>query len=227
MEQRADAAEEVRAYLVAIRGGAPFLSGADGRILLDWLDQGVPVPLILCCIDRIAARRQKTHSRSRLTLARCKSEVRKTWGALPPPKAEAAPESAPGMAAPPLRRALEELAMEIEEDPHNSSELEALRAELVTGLRALAARDGLALEPAATEAMRLCRLFHEQAWDQHSGRDALVEAAQAELASLQAVLDDGTWAALVDESARARLRTCCPQVSADKVWDTLKKASMT
>ena len=32
------AAEEVRAHLVALRGGAPFLSPGDARLLLRWLD---------------------------------------------------------------------------------------------------------------------------------------------------------------------------------------------
>ena len=36
-------AEEVRAYLVAVRGGAPFLSAADGRLLIHWLEQGFSV----------------------------------------------------------------------------------------------------------------------------------------------------------------------------------------
>ena len=33
-----DAVEEVRAHLVSIRGGAPFLSPADAWQLLEWLD---------------------------------------------------------------------------------------------------------------------------------------------------------------------------------------------
>ena len=47
----ADAAEEVRAWLVTARGGAPFLSGADGRLLVSWLEAGVSVADLLRAID--------------------------------------------------------------------------------------------------------------------------------------------------------------------------------
>ena len=50
-------AEEVRAYLVAIRGGAPFLSAADGRLLVRWLEQGISVARILAAVDETAEKR--------------------------------------------------------------------------------------------------------------------------------------------------------------------------
>lgn len=221
---RAAAAEEVRAYLVAIRGGAPFLSGADARLLVDWLDEGVPVPVILGCIDRTAEKRRRQRARSRLTLARCKSEVRKSWGrpgAAPVDEAEVAAPSPPQSL---LARALADLVDEIAADAPVALELLPLHAELVAQLRALAGRGSLELEPAATEAIALCRRFHEAAWDASSEREAALEEARVELAPLEDSLDARTWAALVDESARARLRSRLPGVSADKVWDTLSAA---
>ena len=81
-------AEEVRAYLVALRGGAPFLSSADGRLLVKWLDAGIPVPLILTALDRVAARRAAGRQRSRLTLNAARKEVEGLWGM---PEARPAP----------------------------------------------------------------------------------------------------------------------------------------
>ena len=220
----AAAAEEVRAYLVAIRGGAPFLSGADARLLVDWLGQGVPVPVILGCIDRTAEKRRRRRARSRLTLARCKSEVRKTWGSPGSRPSGEEEQAAPSAAPSQLARALAGLAESLAAEPPEDPGLAVHHAELLTALRALSGRADLELEPAATEAIALCRRFHEAAWDAASDRDAVLAEARAELAPLEASLDARTFAALVDESARARLRGRIPGVSADRVWDTLTAA---
>ena len=72
MEEKA---EEVRAYLVAVRGGAPFLSAADGRLLLEWLEQGFSVARILAGVDDVAEKRRKKMTRGRLTLSACRRTV--------------------------------------------------------------------------------------------------------------------------------------------------------
>lgn len=64
----ADAAEEVRAWLVTARGGAPFLSGADGRLLVSWLEAGVSVADLLRAIDETARHRRAKRARSPFTL---------------------------------------------------------------------------------------------------------------------------------------------------------------
>lgn len=64
----ADAAEEVRAWLVTARGGAPFLSGSDGRLLVSWLESGVPVADLLRAIDETARHRRAKRARSPFTL---------------------------------------------------------------------------------------------------------------------------------------------------------------
>ena len=51
-------AEEVRAYVVAARGGAPFLSAADGRLLVRWLESGISVARILAAVDEVAEKRR-------------------------------------------------------------------------------------------------------------------------------------------------------------------------
>ena len=68
-------AEEVRAYLVAVRGGAPFLSAADGRLLVRWLEQGFSVARILAGVDEIAEKRRKKMTRGRLTLTACRRSI--------------------------------------------------------------------------------------------------------------------------------------------------------
>ena len=82
-------AETVRSYLVQLRGGAPFLSGADGRLLIHWLESGISVPHILYALDKAAERRRKRRARgnpvrSRLTLSACRAAIEKQ-AALPAP----------------------------------------------------------------------------------------------------------------------------------------------
>lgn len=67
-EALADAAEEVRAWLVSARGGAPFLSGADARLLADWLESGVSVADLLRAIDETARHRRSRRLRGPFTL---------------------------------------------------------------------------------------------------------------------------------------------------------------
>lgn len=200
-EALAAQAESVRAYLVAVRGGAPFLSSADGRLLLRWLEQGVPVPLILSAIDDAAARRQKKRARSRLTLRGCRARVEKRWGAAPapPPEAELGP----------LRQWLAEVA--------------AAGPEAVTLVTAATARidQGGDLESLVGDLVDACRRFQEAAWrglsveEQAAHRDEAV----GELATLRDHVKPAVWDDLVEEAARARVRRAWPLVCASAVWD--------
>ena len=67
----------MRAHLVGIRGGAPFLSPSDGVLLDDWLDQGVSVSVILCAIERCAESRRKRASRLPITLTAARRHLGK------------------------------------------------------------------------------------------------------------------------------------------------------
>lgn len=64
------AAEEIRAHLVAVRGGGLFLSSADARVLVKWLDAGTSVVAIAAAIERAAEARRAKRSRVPLTLGR-------------------------------------------------------------------------------------------------------------------------------------------------------------
>ena len=74
-------AEEVRAYVVAVRGGAPFLSAADGRLLVGWLEGGVSVARILAAVDEVAEKRRKKRTRGRLSLTACRRSIEGKKGA--------------------------------------------------------------------------------------------------------------------------------------------------
>ena len=213
---RADAAEAVRAYLVAIRGGAPFLSAADGRLLLVWLEQGMPVPLVLSCIDRVAARRQEQHARSRLTLTRCKSEVRKAWGSVSddaPPEAQTTPVDD---ARPALKGWLEQVAA-----APPPVDLGGAFAHLVRTCQGLCSGPPASAEHLGAATMEAIRRFHEAVWDAHPDLEGLRSSAALALSGLELPLAMET--ALIEEGARATLRRQTPLVSAEKLWDSLSR----
>lgn len=222
-------AEEVRAFLVMLRGGAPFLSGADGRLLVEWLDAGVPATTILLALEAAAARRAKRPARARMSLSACKSELKrllKRRGERLPEAAPPAPFAGPAQAWPALQR----LAADVAAMPVAPALVEA-RAHLVAALERLGAGLGvdgapLPLDPTgelvARGAIAACRAFHDAAWTAAEGeRAGLMEAARADLASLAEVLPEDAFLAAAEEVARDRLRARTPLVSASVVWDRL------
>lgn len=80
-EARQDDAEAVRAYLVELRGGAPFLSSRDGRLLLRWMEDGVPVAFICQALDRAAEKRRRKRVKTPLSLRNAATAVKKWQGA--------------------------------------------------------------------------------------------------------------------------------------------------
>ncbi len=211
LERLAERAEEVRAYLVNIRGGAPFLSGADSQILDGWLTDGVPVAVILASMDTVAVRRRKRRVRSRMSLNSCRSEVRRLMGSRP---SAPSAETHTGL----LSLAGEISAMTI------APGLSALRRDLVKALTAISEADGTPLEERARLAIRACRRFHEGVWaalaDQHA---AMLADASAELDGLRSVLKENAWQAAVEEVARDRIRARFPLISAQVVWERLSQ----
>ena len=202
-------AEEVRAYLVAIRGGAPFLSSADGRLLVRWLEQGISVARILAAVDETAEKRRKKRTRSRLSLTACRRSIEKKTKILQT-KAPSAKTSSENIQM--LKYAEELNTMSV---PDN-----LLRAQ-ATLVRQIQNLDGTQdPEEAASEAVSACRYFHEAAWlacsDEHA---ALREEALVELAALKNILNPDALAAAVDEVAHDIVRRRTPLVSAKVVWD--------
>jgi len=80
LEVRQREAEEVRAHLVMLRGGAPFLSPRDSALLERWLDDGVTVPTILVALERAADARRRRKTRAPLELAHAKRHLGKPTG---------------------------------------------------------------------------------------------------------------------------------------------------
>jgi hypothetical protein len=202
-------AEEVRAYLVAIRGGAPFLSAADGRLLVRWLEQGISVARILAAVDETAEKRRKKRTRSRLSLTACRRSIEKKTKIV---QTQASSTETKSRSIQMLRYAEELSQMSV---PNN---LGSAQTTLVMQIRSL---DGSTdPESAATEAVSACRYFHEAAWKACSEEHAsLREEAMMELAALKNILNPDALAAAVDEVARDIVRRRTPLVSAKVVWD--------
>lgn len=203
-DAHASRAEEVRAYLVALRGGAPFLSGADGRLLVKWLDAGIPVPLILTALDRVAARRAARRQRSRLTLNAARKEVEGLWGM---PEARPAPAVAAETAAALLAWA----------------DAVAAGGAAVAGLVSAAQQRiaaGGEVEGLLEDLASACRRFHDAQWEADPDRrESLLEAARSALAPLQDKVSFAVFQDLVDETARGQLRASWPLVNAAELWD--------
>ena len=186
-------AEEVRAHLCLLRGGAPFLSPMDAWQLVTWFDAGVRVADILLALERAAEARRANRSRFPLTLGAAKRHLGK-----PPrgrPVRTPAPEEAPfgplldGVeAAEPLHAALVGLA------PGEDGELRALAA---------------------------IRLFLEDRWAAlgEAGRREYLDRARVELEDLLRAVDEETGDALVEETARDLFRQRWPRLSAAAVRD--------
>ena len=202
-----------------MRGGAPFLSGADARLLVKWLEKGIPVPLILSCLDQVAAKRRKRRTKSRLSLNACKSTVRKAWAPTDSPSSgteSAVPiQTAQGLGA--IVDQVRDLTA------HCVGDAKALQV-LVAQLDTLqpSGSDPDAMQQLALHVLALFRQFHESLWNASGPtQQTLRERAEAELAPMKSALSDRQFQDLTEEIARDHLRARYPIVSAQFVWDTL------
>jgi hypothetical protein len=204
-------AESVRAYLVAIRGGAPFLSAADGRLLVKWIEQGISVARILAAVDEVAEKRRKKMTRGRLTLTACRRSIE--GGKKKNPAHESTNQ-------PPANSVTVDFSDYI--NALNSGEvppeLSGAQSTLIKRLDALSKTANP--EQAATEAVAACRTFQETAWKmaQAEHQDLRAQALE-ELAALRNVLSAEALEAAIEEVARDIVRRRFPLVSAREVWD--------
>ncbi len=224
-EALTEAAEEVRAFLVAVRGGAPFLSGADARLLVDWLEAGIPVSAILTAIEAAATRRARKPTRTRLTLSACQGELKRRLTRRAAPSLSA-PEPTDGARSWP---ALGALAEEIARAPMLVA-LEEARVRLLRSLNLLATGRSVDGEPlddpsgeqVARQAIAACRVFQDAAWQAAAPERAeLLAEAASTLSSLKDIISEEALAAATEEVARDRLRARTPLVSAQVVWDRI------
>lgn len=191
---RSDDAEQVRAYLVHLRGGAPFLSGHDSRLLLRWMDEGVEVGLICRALDQAAEKRRIRRVKTPLSLRNAQTVVNKR---------EPVPPAAKGALADVVQ------ALASSDDPHE--------VQASVELAALSALEGEALVAAAVD---VARRTIEELWAA-CDRAALRAEAEEELATLRDMLDEGSWERALEGVARDRLRQRHPLLSAKHIWDTV------
>ncbi|MEC7984740.1 MAG: hypothetical protein VX278_06230 [Myxococcota bacterium] len=210
-EQHQEKAEEIRAYLVLVRGGAPFLSGADCTLLVKWLDEKVSIAAITTAIDRVAARRRAKRVRSRMSLNVCKGELRKILGHKTKTPKELKPIKNVGLKG--LVQNLRRLDV--------PTSLSTAKQVLVQTLTNLSQNDG-DLETLAKKAIKGCRDFHETVWriceDQH---EQLQLQSEQELASLRNLLGEQHWREMVEEVMRDKLRSRFPLISAQSIWNAI------
>ncbi|MCB9764812.1 MAG: hypothetical protein H6739_33865 [Alphaproteobacteria bacterium] len=192
----ADAAEQVRAHLVSLRGGAPFLSPFDARLLLGWLEEGVPVAIILRALEDAAEQRRAKRARTPLSLKSARSGVTQAM------KRRLSPLEPAGD----LKPLVEALARSA--DPEERGAARALAA--LTG-------EGEAL---LEQALGVSRRFFERAWDR-ADREALLAEAEVELADLVELMKPAQLARAREEVARDLLRRRHPLLAASRIWDTV------
>lgn len=201
------AAETVRRHLVALRGGAPFLSPSDAHQLLTWLEEGRGVGQILVAVERAATRRTRQRIRAPLSLTHARRYL-KTAPAV-------APVVATESGTPNLRAWLEAVP------DHRWNDLpayEALHDEV-----ALACRQPHLSEAIEAQLFRRLADFWTAAWAslEEGERGARLEEAAMTVGDLSALLDDAQVARATEERARAKLRQTLPTLSATALWDIL------
>lgn len=189
------AAEQVRAHLVQLRGGAPFLSPVDSRLLLEWLEAGVPVTLILRSLEKVAAQRSARRTRSPLTLSALKRTLKKELKQQDTPKTGCS-----------LSGLIDGLTGSNDPDERSLAE-EFSRLDL----------DGEPLVEAALEATR--RFFDKKL--ENADRERLTVQAEKELADLREVFSAQQWERAVEQAIRQALREAHPLLSASSIWDTV------
>ncbi len=209
------AAEVVRRHLVSLRGGAPFLSAADGALLVRWLDEGVPLHRILRALETASDKRLARRVRAPLTLrhaARHLGAPRATR--LPAPVVADSGLGQPPGAEGPLGDVIASLRASpvAQAVPDHTARVADQLAQ---------ARPGDAAE--ATALVDAVAALFDAAWralDAHSRAPYLAQAT-AQLADLLDEVDEGERARLLDTWGRSALRAAVPGCRAATLLDRL------
>lgn len=201
-EWQADA-EAIRAHLVALRGGAPFLSPNDARLLLRWLEEGVAVPTVLAALERAADNRSRKPSRLPFGLHLARPHLGK----------RASLDH--GLVADPDDHPLAAVAEVLRAAPTSEGPGPAALAD---ALLALPTDDPEALLRGALE---LARAFFDERWhaldpDERARR---LDDAGEELGDLLLMLDEVEQERAREERVRDQLRRAWPCLHAAALWD--------
>ena len=215
-ESTRQAAEEVRAHLVTLRGRALFLSPLDGRLLLEWLEAGVTVPFILKTLEEAAERRRAKRLKSPLKLSSIKGKVARVMGS---PLASALPIGN-------LGALVERLGTSTDELERAAAAPRMARAPARRGAARGPPAPLMALDPAGggeallREALQISRDFFEAAWER-ADKASLREEAGILLYAFQDTMSERRFEVIREETARDLLRQRHPLLSAGHIWDTL------
>lgn len=209
-ESHISSAETISEYLITLRGGAPFLSGADSRLLVQWLDEDIPPPAILSALERVALKRRAKRVKTRLSLNATKGELRKLLGKKEPPTTQAKPLH---LFAPLHKRILDSIT--------ENSSFAYLQRTIAQQL--LDIDDAIHDNVKAEKAISLISFFHQQVWDEsEEDRFLLTKQAENEMAAMRSIIPPRKWEELLEEIARDHLRSRYPLFSAQMIWDSLK-----
>ncbi len=208
-----ESAEQVAAYLVNVRGGAMFLSGADAQLLAQWLDEAIPVPAILCAIDKVAAKRRAKRVKTRLSLNRCKATLTKllyTKTGQPVVEVQKVDTYAAVLAqwSLDIRNAWGPDSILVDEQRSFANRLD------------YASRQAWTREEFAENIIVWINDFQDDAWAQYGSLQMeWIEDAEIELQHLKRLLTGQRWVEAVEEVARDRLRQFFPLIQAQELWD--------
>lgn len=211
------AAEHVASYLVNARGGALFLSGADLRLLIEWLEADVPVPAILASIDQVAAKRRSKRVRTRLSLNGCKGTLNKILYGKNAPKTEIIEDTGQLTLAGALRQWSIDIRTGLTEDDLFHVERRRFANQLQDLSNTAATRESV-----AEQVIGWINGFQDTAWYQYGiHQTEWFEEAEIELQNLRRILTGARWVEAVEEVARDRLRQLFPLIQAQHLWNTL------
>lgn len=193
-----EAAEEVRAHLTALRGGGAFLSPADAWQLVQWLEQGIDVTVVLIALERASEARRKKRTRVPLSLVAAKRHLGKPGRT---PFRGPAPSRESPLAS--VVRSLQITPITVDGPA---------RARLEKELLAIERKD----PDGVRKAIAASRAFFEEVWDElgEAGREELRATARQELGDLALMVDEAELLDLVEEGARDALRTRYPALGA-------------
>lgn len=199
-EAHRQAAESIRAHLVCLRGGAPFLSPSDSALLDRWLQEGLTAPVIIEALERAAEARRKRPTKTPFTLDKARRHLQGVASSTPP--STSTPKAHP----------IADLCSQI----RSFAADHAHRSRLLALADKLATLPGGEPEQLREEALVLFRDFHLQAWSSLSEteRGARLTRARETLGDLAELLDPEALELSLQEIARTELRQSYPLLTA-------------
>ena len=224
-----ETAEQIRSYLVSIRGGAPFLSSTDGQILVEWLDASISPAVICSVIDNVALRRRKKRVKTRLTLHVCRGQLKKIFKKTTNKKKYATEDHQNEEKTSHIQKLKEKVLSEslpVQAHPFRITFLQLLEEiELVqrshSDLFDIKKRNQEieeVMQNIIPTLVQIHQLIYEATIDEH---EVLQSQAEFELSSLRTILPPIQWRDAVDEVIRDKLRQRFPSLRVGAVWDAI------